>query len=178
MLSDNDWTMICAVLLIAVIFHKCYQRKETMDFGEYVNEYPFHPRRKVATKYKWNHGCYGRDYGCYDPHNCKYGKCNKKCAGVCRRPFLTKNNQKKVYHTNCYDKPTIESFGDLDHQNPIESFGDVDHQNSIESFGDVDHQNSIESFVYEQNEPVIESMGNINNYDNSQDNYGIESFTV
>jgi hypothetical protein len=90
------------ILAIGLIFVYMYSKKEHMDFGENVPKSPFYDYRKMATNYPWNHGCFGRDYGCYDRDNCKNGNCGKKCWSVCRRPVNKPGNHNNVY-TNCYD---------------------------------------------------------------------------
>jgi hypothetical protein len=99
MFSDKDLSILCVIAVISFVIW--YQSQE--HFGDDVSEYPFHPRRKVATKYKWDHGCYGRDYGCYDRNNCRSGDCNKTCWGSCRRPVKTRWGKNQNYYTNCYD---------------------------------------------------------------------------
>lgn len=106
MLSDNEYKMIM-ILAVALVFLYMYNKKEHMQFGENVGKFPFFDHRKMATNYSWNHGCFGRDYGCYDRENCKNGNCGKNCWSVCRRAVNKPGNYNNVY-TNCYD---MEHFG-------------------------------------------------------------------
>jgi len=101
MLSNKEYQILAVVIFAFALYYFLYKRNET--FGTDVGVSPFFPFRKVQSKYFWDHGCYGRDYQCYDRGTCAYGNCNKSCFGVCRNKFL-KNGEKKYYYTNCYDK--------------------------------------------------------------------------
>jgi hypothetical protein len=141
MLSNKEYQLLALLIFAFVLYYFFYRKQETFGgFGSDVGISPFFPFRKVQSKYFWDHGCYGRDYQCYDRSTCAYGNCNKSCFGVCRNKFMGKDGRKKHYYTNCYDQqiekmtdftgPTIETMSvDCDRDCRVQSDCEMNKEN-------------------------------------------------